>query len=130
MSIGFISDFVRNTYDLPRSYLLVLIASLFFVSQLMLGNVTDISHLWIPSSLLGLSHGTLYSIYPTTCLGWFGMPHFYENYILRMECLQGLTCYVHAIYLTIGATFLSILLFAYGLAIESRRIRHDMLVEL
>ncbi|KAF8812688.1 MFS general substrate transporter [Phlegmacium glaucopus] len=145
MSIGFISDFVRNTYDLPRSYLLVLIASLFFVSQLMLANVTDISHLWIPSSLLGLAHGTLYSIYPTVCLEWFGMPHFSENWgYLGLSllaggnlfslafgrnldahdispkhsnppthgpvCVQGLDCYVQAIYLTIGATFLSILL--------------------
>jgi hypothetical protein len=27
-----------------------------------------------------------------------------------VQCLQGLDCYVHGIYLTIGATFLSILL--------------------
>jgi len=73
LHIGFLSDFVKNTYNLPRSYLLVLIAGLFFVSQLMLANVANVSHLWIPSSLLGLAHGSLFSLYPTICLDWFGM---------------------------------------------------------
>jgi len=133
----------------------------------MLANVADISHLWIPTSLLGLAHGSLFSLYPTICLEWFGMrayfvflsviislliswsAHFSENWgYLGMsvlaggnlfsltfgrnldhniphkhsgsppsppthelaQCLQGLDCYVHAIYLTVGATFLSILL--------------------
>ena len=171
--IGLISDFVKNTCKLPRSYLLVLIATLFFVSQLVSARIADVSQLWIASSLVGLAHGSLYSLYPTVCLEWFGMraylllcplllylissylfpksAHFSENWgYLGMsllaggnlfslafgrnldthsehsqippspnnpeldsepvQCLQGLDCYVHGIYLTIGATFLSIFL--------------------
>ena len=70
---GLISDFVKNTCNLPRSYLLVLIATLFFVSQLVSTRIADVSHLWITSSLVGLAHGSLYSLFPTVCLEWFGM---------------------------------------------------------
>lgn len=71
--IGLFSDFFKNTCNLPRSYLLVLIATLFFVSQLVSSIITDVSHLWITSSLVGLAHGSLYSLFPTVCLEWFGM---------------------------------------------------------
>ena len=46
---------------------------LFFVSQLILVTVGSITQLWIASLLLGLAHGSLYSLYPTLCLEWFGM---------------------------------------------------------
>ena len=38
-----------------------------------------------------------------------------------VHCLQGLDCYVHGIYLTIGATFLSILLCIWAGYREKRR---------
>jgi len=160
--IGLFSDFFKNTYNLPRSYLLVLIATLFFVSQLVSASISDVSHLWITSSLVGLAHGSLYSLYPTICLEWFGMPHFSENWgylgmsllaggnlfslafgrnldahskhssspnsePVVVQCLQGLDCYVHGLYLTVGATFLSILLCIWAGYREKQRnrISHD-----
>ena len=146
------------------------IATLFFASQLLLATVDNVEQLWIASSLLGLAHGSLYSLYPTVCLEWFGMgtctffhncyqsfvihflpcgrktAHFSENWgylgmsllvggnifslvfgrnldahygsstshthssIDSVQCLNGLDCYVTAIYLTMAATLASILL--------------------
>ena len=74
---GLISDLIKNKYKLPRSYLLAPIAILFFISQLMLATVSNITQLWIASLLLGLAHGSLYSLYPTLCLEWFGMGTYY-----------------------------------------------------
>ena len=75
---GLISDLIKNKYGLPRSYLLVPIATLFFISQLILATVDNITQLWIASLLLGLAHGSLYSLYPTVCLEWFGMSTSYS----------------------------------------------------
>jgi hypothetical protein len=38
-----------------------------------------------------------------------------------VQCLQGLNCYVHGIYLTVGATFLSILLCVWAGYREKQR---------
>ncbi|KAJ3509070.1 hypothetical protein NLJ89_g5413 [Agrocybe chaxingu] len=149
--IGLVSDFAKNKFNMPRSYCLVIVATFFFVSQVATANIDRIAHLWIASALLGLAHGSVFSLFPTVCLEWFGMPHFSENWgYLSMspmvagnlfslvfgrnldahenaakhkatalkpgkvavppQCLQGLECYVTTIYLTVAATFLSILL--------------------
>ncbi|KAF8959541.1 MFS general substrate transporter [Flammula alnicola] len=146
--IGLVSDFAKNRYDMPRSYSLVLVASFFFVSQVVAATEDHIENLWVASALLGLAHGSVFSLFPTVCLEWFGMPHFSENWgylslspmaagnffslvfgknldshdsnlekstlVARItskpQCLQGLKCYVDTIYITAGATFLSILL--------------------
>ncbi|KAF8147204.1 major facilitator superfamily domain-containing protein [Crassisporium funariophilum] len=147
--IGLVSDYAKNRYGMPRSYSLVLVAFFFFVSQVAAANVNDIAHLWIASALLGLAHGSVFSLFPTVCLEWFGMPHFSENWgylsmspmaagnlfsvifgrnldahdaapphharsaadiVSAPQCLQGLACYVDTIYLTIAATFVSLLL--------------------
>jgi len=146
VSIGLVSDFARNKYNMPRSYCLVLVSVMFFVSQVVVSSVNDITHLWIASALLGLSYGSVFSLFPTVCLEWFGMPHFSENWgFLALSpigagnlfslafgrnldahdsppphhtlnppltdvystprCLQGLSCYVDTIYLTMFATF-------------------------
>ena len=39
----------------------------------MLANVVDVSHLWITSTLMGLALGSLYSLFPTICVEWFGI---------------------------------------------------------
>lgn len=70
---GLISDFVKNKYDMPRSYSITLVASLLLVSQIVAANVRDVSHLWIASAFLGLPHGGASSLFPTVCLEWFGM---------------------------------------------------------
>lgn len=70
---GLISDFIKNKYDMPRSYSITIVASLLLVSQIVAANVEDVSHLWIASSILGLAHGGASSLFPTVCLEWFGM---------------------------------------------------------
>jgi len=71
--LGLVSDFAKNKYDMPRSYCLVLVSSLFCISQLVIAAVNDINHLWLVSSLLGLAYGSVYSLFPTVCIEWFGM---------------------------------------------------------
>jgi len=78
--IGLVSDFARNKYGMPRSYCLVLVAVMCFISQVVVISVNDITHLWIASALLGLAYGSAFSLFPTVCLEWFGMPHFSENW--------------------------------------------------
>ena len=197
---GLISDLMKNKYKLPRSYLLAPIATLFFISQLILATVGNITQLWIASLLLGLAHGSLYSLYPTLCLEWFGMgtyhpppslsllknplssgsfvstAHFSENWgylgisllvggnvfslvfgqnldahdrplttlttttttiashlhdgppahppsivVDPVQCLKGLDCYVSAIYLTLSATLVSIVLCVWAGYREKQR---------
>jgi len=71
--IGLVSDFAKNEYDIPRSYCLVLVSSMAFVSQVVASKVDRIAHLWMASSLLGLAYGSAFSLFPTVCLEWFGM---------------------------------------------------------
>ena len=58
---------------MSRSYCLTLVAVLFFISQIVTVNINDIAHLWIASALVGLAYGSVYSLFPTLCLEWFGM---------------------------------------------------------
>ncbi|KDR74212.1 hypothetical protein GALMADRAFT_249944 [Galerina marginata CBS 339.88] len=78
--IGLVSDFAKNKYDMPRSYSLVLVSFFFFVSQVVASMEDRIENLWVASALLGLAHGSVFSLFPTVCLEWFGMPHFSENW--------------------------------------------------
>ncbi|EAU82411.2 hypothetical protein CC1G_11097 [Coprinopsis cinerea okayama7 len=42
--------------------------------------IDHIADLWVASSVLGLGYGAVFSLFPTVCLEWFGMPHFSENW--------------------------------------------------
>ena len=166
--LGLISDFTKNKYGMPRSYCLILVAVMFFISQVVTGSINDIAYLWIASALVGLAYGSVFSLFPIICLEWFGMrkcgllhssqilsailsAHFSENlgylslspiagnvfslifgrnldahkssqdhdnllnppsiHVYSVpQCLLGLNCYLDAIYLTMLATFLAILL--------------------
>ncbi|EDQ98764.1 uncharacterized protein LACBIDRAFT_192361 [Laccaria bicolor S238N-H82] len=147
--IGLVSDLGKNHFGMPRSYSLALVSFFFFISQVATASINDIQNLWIASSLLGLAHGSVFSLFPTVCLEWFGMPHFSENWgylslspmaagnlfslvfgrnldaheASPSQCGQGLECYVATIYLTIGATFLSILLSLWAGWRDWRKIR-------
>ena len=67
---------------MPRSYCLVLVSSLFCISQLVIAAVNDINHLWLVSSVLGLAYGSVYSLFPTVCIEWFGMRKSSRLYLL------------------------------------------------
>ena len=93
---------------MPRSYCLILVAVLFFISQVVTGNINDIAHLWIASALLGLAYGSAFSLFPTVCLEWFGMrkcwllPSFqnFEYAIYQRTSLKTLViCLCHLLWL-------------------------------
>ncbi|KAG2014193.1 hypothetical protein CC2G_011035 [Coprinopsis cinerea AmutBmut pab1-1] len=71
--IGIVSDFCKNRWSLPRSYCLVLVAFMCFLSQVVASRIDHIADLWIASSVLGLGYGAVFSLFPTVCLEWFGM---------------------------------------------------------
>ncbi|KAK0492757.1 major facilitator superfamily domain-containing protein [Armillaria luteobubalina] len=78
--IGLISDFCKHHYGMPRCYNLVLVSFLVLLSQILASQIDDVRHLWQASTLLGLAYGSIFGIYPTLCIEWFGMPHFSENW--------------------------------------------------
>ncbi|KAJ6606619.1 major facilitator superfamily domain-containing protein [Mycena vulgaris] len=78
--IGLISDNIKNRFGLPRSYSLVLVSTLFFFSQLLAAQISDVTNLWKASALVGLAYGTIFGIFPTVCIEFFGLPHFSENW--------------------------------------------------
>ena len=71
--IGLVSGFTKNKYGMPRSYCLILVAVMFFISQVVTGSINDIAYLWISSALVGLAYGSVFSLFPIVCLEWFGM---------------------------------------------------------
>ncbi|KIL59181.1 hypothetical protein M378DRAFT_15039 [Amanita muscaria Koide BX008] len=78
--IGLICDYGKRRFDIPRSASLILVSSLFFISQVAAANIGNIHNLWIPSAILGLANGSMFTLFATMCSVWFGMPHFAENY--------------------------------------------------
>ncbi|GLB43770.1 putative nodulin-like [Lyophyllum shimeji] len=78
--IGLVADYGKNSFGFPRSYALVLVSSLYFISQLMAANIDGIANLRMASAMVGLSHGSVSSLFPNVCLEWFGMAHFSENF--------------------------------------------------
>ncbi|KAI0666143.1 major facilitator superfamily domain-containing protein [Trametes maxima] len=78
--IGIIADFTKGKFRLPRSTCVILVATMFIISQLMTFSIEDISNLWKASALLGLAYGGLFGLFPTLVIEWFGLPHFSENW--------------------------------------------------
>ncbi|KAK7444060.1 hypothetical protein VKT23_015457 [Stygiomarasmius scandens] len=78
--IGLLSDFVKARFEVPRSYLLVLVSGIVLSSQLAASRIDEVSDLWKSSALLGLGYGSVFSLYAAICIEWFGLPHFSENW--------------------------------------------------
>ncbi|CAK5268448.1 unnamed protein product [Mycena citricolor] len=88
--IGLVSDNLKNFYGLPRSYCLILVSTLFFISQLYAAQVTAVADLWKATALVGLSYGTIFGLFPTVCIEFFGLDHFSENWgYLSLSPLAG-----------------------------------------
>jgi hypothetical protein len=64
---------MKNYFGLPRSYSLVLVSSLLFCSQLLAAQISDVTDLWKASALVGLSYGTIFGLFPTVCIEFFGL---------------------------------------------------------
>ncbi|KAJ4479063.1 major facilitator superfamily domain-containing protein [Lentinula aciculospora] len=140
--IGLLADLIKSRFGLPRSTLLILVAFIILSSQIAAAYIDNVRILWRASALLGLGYGSMFSLYATLCIEWFGLPHFSENWgylslsplfggnifsvafgrnldaherstessymppparIPSRQCLDGLSCYVDSLHLTIGA---------------------------
>ncbi|KAK7689988.1 hypothetical protein QCA50_006630 [Cerrena zonata] len=78
--IGLIADTSRHIYHTPRSYFIPLVSLLFVISQMTALSITEVDGLWKASSLLGLSYGCLFGLFPAVTIEWFGLHHFSENW--------------------------------------------------
>nr|GAT50695.1 predicted protein [Mycena chlorophos] len=88
--IGLLSDTIKNRFGLPRSYSLLVVSTLFFLSQLLAMQITVVEDLWKASVLVGLSYGTIFGLFPTVCIEFFGLAHFSENWgYLSLSPLAG-----------------------------------------
>lgn len=70
---GVIADFTKGKLRLPRSYCMVIVATLFIISQVMTFSIESISNLWKASALLGFAYGGLFGLFPTLVIEWFGL---------------------------------------------------------
>jgi len=80
ISIGIFADFVKNHMAVRRAYCISLVAVLFFISQLVAASIVDVEDLWKASFLVGFSYGSMFGLFPTITIDWFGMSHFSENW--------------------------------------------------
>ena len=70
---GVIADITKAKLRLPRSFCIVLVATMFVISQVACYSILDIEHLWRASALLGLAYGGLFGLFPTLTIEWFGL---------------------------------------------------------
>lgn len=81
--IGIIADITKNYFKLPRSFCISLVAFLFVISQIAVYMVEDVNNLWKASALLGLAYGSLFGLFPTITIEWFGL----RKYMNYPECV-------------------------------------------
>lgn len=71
--IGVSADFVKNTFQAPRSYCICFIATVFVLSQVTATQVEAVESLWYVSALLGFAYGCVFGVFPTIAIEWFGL---------------------------------------------------------
>lgn len=70
---GLIADVTKNYLRLPRSFCIIIVASLFVISQVTLYTTEDPDNLWKASAVLGIAYGSLFGLFPTITIEWFGL---------------------------------------------------------
>jgi MFS family permease len=81
---GLAADITKNKLHRPRTYCVTFVAFLFIVSQIVLVIVDDVHNLWMSSALLGLAYGSLFGVFPTVCIEWFGLGKLQLAYSMLM----------------------------------------------
>lgn len=71
--LGLVSDFTKNKLSFPRSYCMVLVSFMMLVSQLVVQRIDDVGNLWSASVMLGLAYGSVFALFPSITIEWFGM---------------------------------------------------------
>ena len=77
---GIGADLIKNHLSLLRTYCICAVAALFVLSQIAATRIEDVQHLWTASVLLGLAYGSVFAVFPTVVIEWFGLAHSLENY--------------------------------------------------
>jgi hypothetical protein len=62
----------------------VLVSFFFILSQIAAANVDGVNDLWKVSALLGLAHGSVFGLFPTVCIDWFGLREFCIHSVLHI----------------------------------------------
>ena len=62
----------RSTTD-DQIWFLPIVALGFVISQVTAINTSDVRNLWMVSTILGISYGSLFNVVPMLILEWFGM---------------------------------------------------------
>ena len=71
--VGVAADFTKSRLHYPRSVCITAVAGLFVLSQAITLGMDDVRHLWRASALLGLAYGSMFGLFPTICIEWFGL---------------------------------------------------------
>ena len=71
--VGIFTDFVKTRVGARRAYCISLVAAFFFISQVAAMSIVDVNQLWKASLLVGFSYGSLFGLFPTITIDWFGM---------------------------------------------------------
>ena len=73
ISVGIFADFAKDRMGVRRAYCISLVATLFFISQLVAMSIANVKELWKASLLVGFSYGAMFGLFPTITIDWFGM---------------------------------------------------------
>jgi len=77
---GIASDWAKSRFGIGRIWFLPVVACMFVISQFTALGTTRVERLWIVSTLLGFTYGSLFNVIPMLVLEWFGMAHFSQNF--------------------------------------------------
>ncbi|RIA86041.1 major facilitator superfamily domain-containing protein [Glomus cerebriforme] len=78
---GFVSDLAKNTFNMRRTWLILVAGICVFVGQILTGFIIkDLNHLWISTIFIGIGYGFLFGISPTIVNEWFGTRYFGLNW--------------------------------------------------
>ena len=76
---GIGADLVKNRLSLPRTYCICAVAALFDLLQVVATRIEDMQHLWRAPVLLELACRSVFALFLTVVIEWFGLAHSLEN---------------------------------------------------
>ncbi|KAG9302958.1 hypothetical protein G9A89_022375 [Geosiphon pyriformis] len=81
MSVGFISDLTKKTFQLDRLWFLILASVSLLSGQVFAGFLVEkLETLGLATALIGFGYGNMFGIVPTITSEWFGLRRFGSNW--------------------------------------------------
>lgn len=78
---GSISDILYTRLHLQRLWMVALSTFIMMCAHLsLIGTITNASHLWLVSSVIGIAYGLGFGVYPTIVCDTFGIAHLSKNW--------------------------------------------------